>query len=126
MSDLPPAPPPSQPPPPFQPPPPSYPQALPGMPGAPMPAPIMPPSAMARPGIVWTRQFGGEAAIAILVGLATIIVPFAFNRVFFFLPIIGLLSGVQAIRRGRMIGGIVAIVLNLIGGIITIIAITGG
>jgi hypothetical protein len=91
-----------------------------------MPGPIMQPQAMARPGIVWTRQFGGEAGIAVLVGLATIIVPFVFNRVFFFLPIIGLLSGIQAMRRGRMIGGIVAIALNVIGGIITILALTGG
>ena len=48
------------------------------------------------------------------------------NRVFFFLPIIGLIAGIQAIRTGRMIGGIVAIVLNIIGGIITLIGLFGG
>jgi hypothetical protein len=68
-------------------------------------------------------QFSGAAAWGILLGLATIIVPFVFNRVFFFIPIIGLIVGVQAIRGGRLIGGIVAIVLNLIGGVITLIAL---
>jgi hypothetical protein len=71
-------------------------------------------------------QFTGPAAWSILLGLVTIIVPFLFNRVFFFLPIIGLLSGVQAIRRGKMIGGVSGIVLNVIGGIITLIVLFGG
>ena len=60
------------------------------------------------------------------VGVASIAVPLLFNRVFFFLPIIGLIAGVRAIMRGRMIGGIVAIVLNVIGGLITILALTAG
>jgi len=58
-----------------------------------------------------------------VVGLATVVVPFLFARVFFFLPIIGLLTGVQAIRGGRLIGGIIGIVLSVIGGIITLIAL---
>lgn len=68
-------------------------------------------------------QLTGAAGWGILLGLATIIVPFVFNRVFFFIPIIGLLAGVQAIRTGRLMGGIVAIILNIIGGIITLIAL---
>jgi hypothetical protein len=55
-----------------------------------------------------------------------IAVPFVFNRVFFFLPIIGLILAIQAIVRSKkMIGGIVAIVLNVIGGIITLIGLFG-
>lgn len=61
-----------------------------------------------------------------LLGVVTIVVPFVFNRVFFFLPIIGLLAGIQALRTRKVIGGIVAIVLNVIGGIITILGLVGG
>lgn len=68
-------------------------------------------------------QFSGYAAWSIGVGLATVIVPFVFNRVFFFIPIIGLLGAVQAIRGGRLIGGVIGMVLNVIGGIITLIAL---
>ena len=76
-----------------------------------------------RPGISMMTQFTGAALWSIILGLASILVPFLFNYVFFLLPIIGLLGGVQAIRTGRLIGGIVGIVLNIIGGVITIFAL---
>jgi hypothetical protein len=44
-------------------------------------------------------------------------------HVFFFLPLLGLFYGVRAIMRGRMIGGIIGIVLNIIGGVITLLAL---
>lgn len=59
-------------------------------------------------------------------GLITIIVPLVFNRVYFFLPIIGLLLGIYAIFRRQLVGGIVAVILNVVGGILTIIGLTGG
>ena len=68
-------------------------------------------------------QFSGDALWSIGFGLASTIVPLVLNYVFFFLPLIGLFYGVRAIMRGRMIGGIVGIVLNVIGGIITLIAL---
>jgi hypothetical protein len=71
-------------------------------------------------------QFGGDAAWSIGLGLVSIIVPFLLNRVFFFLPLIGLFYGFRAIRRGRMIGGIVGLVLNVLGGIITLFGLFGG
>lgn len=71
-------------------------------------------------------QFTGAAGWGVLLGVVTIVVPFVFNRVFFFLPIIGLLAGIQALRTRKVIGGIVAIVLNVIGGIITILGLVGG
>ena len=71
-------------------------------------------------------QFTGAAGLAVILGLVSIIVPFAFGRVFFFLPLIGLLSAVRAIRRGQVIGGIVGIVLNVLGGIVTLISLFGG
>ena len=63
---------------------------------------------------------------SILLGLASTILPFVINYVFFFLPLIGLVYGVRAIMRGRMIGGIVGIVLNLLGGAVTLFALFGG
>ncbi len=70
-------------------------------------------------------QFSGSAAWACGVGLVTIIVPFAFGRVFFFLPIIGIIYGFRAIQRGKLIGGVTGIVLSAIGGIITLIGLFG-
>jgi hypothetical protein len=96
----------------------------PGPPGQ-VPPPYMP-LAAAGAGLGLISQFRGDALWSIGLGLVSIVVPFAFNRVFFFLPLIGLFSGIRAIRRGRMIGGIVGLVLNAIGGIITIIALVGG
>ena len=71
-------------------------------------------------------QFTGNALYGILVGLATIIVPLLFQRVFFFLPIIGLIIAIYAIFRKQVIGGVIGVVLNVIGGILTIIGLTGG
>jgi hypothetical protein len=78
---------------------------------------------MGRPGVSMMTQFTGPALWSIILGLASILVPFIFNYVFFLLPIIGLLGAVQAFRTGRVIGGIVGTVLNLIGGAITIFAL---
>ena len=71
-------------------------------------------------------QFTGNAGWGILVGIATILVPLLFQRVFFFLPIIGLIIGIYAVVRKQVIGGVIAVVLNVIGGILTIIGLTGG
>jgi hypothetical protein len=127
MSDQPPGsppPPPSsfQPPPPssFQPPPPMLPPGYAGQ----VPPPYMPVAA-AGAGLSLMSQFKGDALWSVLLGLVSIIVPFVLNRIFFFLPLIGLFYGIRAIQRGRMIGGIVGIVLCVIGGIITILGLIG-
>jgi hypothetical protein len=70
-------------------------------------------------------QLSGAAAWACGVGLVTIIVPFAFGRVFFFLPIIGIIYGFRAIQRGKLIGGVTGIVLSAIGGVVTLIGVFG-
>lgn len=69
-------------------------------------------------------QFSGSAMWACIAGLVTIVVPFAFGRVYFFLPIIGIITGIRAIRAGKLIGGIVGIALSAIGGLITVVALT--
>ena len=97
---------------------------MPPPPGAPgqVPPPYLP-TAVAGTGLNLMYQFSGDALWSIGFGLASTIVPFVLDRVFFFLPLLGLFYGVRAIMRGRVIGGIVGIVLNVIGGIITLIAL---
>ena len=125
MSDQPPGNPP--PPPPYQPPP-GY-APLPPQPNAPSsiqtPPPYLPVAAAGAGGGLMS-QFGGDAAWSIGFGLASTIIPFVFNYVLFFLPLIGIFYGVRAIMRGRLIGGIVGLVLNVIGGLITVYALTAG
>lgn len=67
-------------------------------------------------------QFTGPALWSIIAGIVSIVVPFFTNFYLPVLPLIGLFYGVQAIRRGRPIGGIVGIVLCVIGGIVALLA----
>lgn len=88
--------------------------------------PAYPPAAIgAGVGLGLLSQFTGTALSSCIVGLITIIVPFAFGYAFYILPIAGILSGLRAIQRGKVIGGATGIGLNLIGGLITIIALRG-
>ena len=88
------------------------------------PAPGVQPGPGARfSGLV--PQFTGIAAWGVIIGLATVIVPLAFHQVFYLLPIAGLLAGVQAIRRGKMAGGVIAVVLSVLGGILTLNRVLG-
>ena len=137
MSDLPPSPPPGSapPPPPFQPPPgysplPPPPSSAPpgGIPPAGYAGPQIPPSYVpaavvgAATGAGLMSQFGGAAAWSIGLGIVSIVVPFVSTFYFPIMPIIGGLNGVRAIQRGRIVGGIVGLVLNAIGGIVALIA----
>jgi hypothetical protein len=67
-------------------------------------------------------QFGGAAAWSIGLGVVSIIVPFVSTFYFPIMPIIGALNGVRAIQRGRVVGGIVGLVLNAIGGLVALFA----
>lgn len=80
------------------------------------------PVAAVGAGTTLLSQFGGAAAWSIGLGIVSIIAPFAFNFYFPIMPILGALNGVRAMQRGRLIGGVVGIVLNAIGGIIALIA----
>jgi hypothetical protein len=82
------------------------------------------PMAAAGAGIGLMSQFKGSALWSIALGLVSVVVPFVWGYVFFFLPFIGIFYGVRAIRRGQVIGGIVGIVLCCIGGFITILSRT--
>ena len=93
------------------------------MSGTPSPAPKSA-AATGTSGLI--SQFTGNAGWGILVGLITIIVPLAFQRVYFFLPIIGLIVAIYAIVKKQVIGGVVGLILNVVGGILTIIGLTQG
>ena len=93
------------------------------VPATPPPPDHVPPVRPARG--VLGHQFGGYAAVSIAVGLATILVPLFFGRPLFFLPIVGVIGAIQALRRGRTVGAIVGMVLSVIGGIITLYALYG-
>jgi hypothetical protein len=137
MSDLPPPPPPGSPPPPpppFQPPPgylpppptnmppPGYaPQSPPTDYTGQVPPPYMPVAAVGA-GTSLLSQFRGAAAWSVGFGVVSIVVPLVSSFYFPIMPIIGALNGVRAIQRGRVIGGIVGLVLNGIGGLIALIA----
>lgn len=67
-------------------------------------------------------QFKGMAAWSIGFGLLSIVVPFVTNFYFPLLPVVGVLSAIRAIQRGLVIGGVVGIILNAIGGLVSLIA----
>jgi hypothetical protein len=91
----------------------------------------MPPTGLpgTRPAVNIASQFSGMALWSIILGLLSVGVPlatgiFSGGSAFYFyiLPIFGFIRGVQAITRGQMIGGIVGIVLNILGGFMSLIA----
>jgi len=74
-------------------------------------------------GLGLVSQFTGAALTSCVFGLITVIVPFVFGTVFYILPIAGILAGLRAIQRGKVIGGATGIGLNVLGGVITVIAL---
>ena len=86
-----------------------------------MAPPIVPTAALGVAGLSY--QLGGRAAWSIGFGLISVVVPlFATGFYFRVTPVIGLFYGIQAIRQGRLIGGIVGIVLCALGGLTSLFA----
>lgn len=87
-------------------------------------APAAPPAfspAPARPsGLAY--QFGGDALWSIVFGLASVVVPLATPIYFPILPIFGLWRGVLAVRRGRVVGGVIGLVWSAIGCVVSLLA----
>ncbi len=98
-----------------------------GMPtGAPGYGNVPPGYPQARPGISLTSQFTGLAMWSIILGVVSVGVPIVTGLMgnggvvfFYILPIFGFIRGVQAATRGQVIGGVIGIVLNVLGGIIS-------
>ena len=112
----------------YQPPaPPSYsdipPAPPPGAPG------YVPPSGYPNPqaGVNMMSQFSGMAAWSIILGVLSVGVPVVTGLTsngsvvyFYILPIFGFIRGIQAVTRGQVMGGIIGIVLNILGGLISL------
>jgi hypothetical protein len=88
-------------------------------------SPYVPAAAGVGMGVGLMSQFSGVALSSCVLGVVTVLVPLFFGYVFYILPIAGILAGARAIMRGKVIGGSVGIGLNVIGGLITIIALRG-
>ena len=139
MADIPPPPPPppsDQPPPApggYASPPPGYSAPPPGyQPGQPPSPGYMPPGIgpTSGTGIDLGRQLAG-ASVSIIFGVISVLVPVVTSIVtggsvfyFYILPVFGIFRGIQAMTRGFVIGGIIGIVLNLIGGLVSVIVAT--
>lgn len=72
-------------------------------------------------------QFTGMALWSVILGVLSVGVPILTGLTsgghivyFYVIPIFGLIRGIQAVTRGLVIGGIVGIVLNVIGGLISL------
>ena len=147
---IPPPPPPGTPPPAFQPPPgyamppgyqppPSYqpPQALyQPAPGYAPTSGYVPPTAGYAPavygaaaGVSLMSQFSGIALWSIILGAVSVGVPIMTYMstggtvtFFYVLPIVGLIRGFTAFSRGQVIGGLLGMGLNAVGGLISLFA----
>jgi hypothetical protein len=73
-------------------------------------------------GISFAHQFGGAAACSMGLGLVAIVVPLMSNFYFPILPVFGVINAIRAIRNGRLAGGVIGIVLNLLGGLVSLLA----
>lgn len=67
-------------------------------------------------------QFGGNAAYSIVVGVLGIALPFMAGYYFRVLPIFGIITGVRAMTRGRVLGGAVGVGVNVLAGIVSLFA----
>ena len=84
--------------------------------------PLPPAAAVAGGTGALLYQLGGPAAWSIGLGIVSIVVPFVSNFYFPILPIAGLINAVRAVQRGRVIGGVVGIVVNVLGGLVSLFA----
>jgi hypothetical protein len=108
------------------------PQSAPPMPGpvqgsAAGPPPVQRPAAGRAPATQGLGyQFGGSAMWSLIFGAASVVVPFITiggQGIYFpILPIFGLWRAVLAIRAGRVLGGVVGLVLNALGCLVSLLA----
>ena len=67
-------------------------------------------------------QFGGAAGWSVGFGLIAIVSPFVTGVYFPIMPIAGGINALRAMQRGRLLGGAVGLGLNLLGGLVSILA----
>jgi hypothetical protein len=82
--------------------------------------PAFGPNRVATGGIA--SQFSGDAMWSCIFGLASVLVPL-FTPIYFpILPLFGLWRGVLACRSGRVVGGVLGLVLNALGAIVSLLS----
>lgn len=86
-----------------------------------LPAPAVAGGAIAVGGAGLMYQFGGPAAWSIGFGVASIVAPLFAGFYFQFLPLLGLVYAARAFQRGRPIGAAVGVVVNIVGGLVSLI-----
>lgn len=86
------------------------------------PQPVNPGAVLFGSASALTYQFGGYAAYSIVVGVLGVALPFVAGYYFRVLPIFGIISGVRAMMRGRVLGGAVGIGVNVLAGIVSLIS----
>ncbi len=86
------------------------------------PPPAAPASSPARRPAGLAYQFSGNALWSIVFGVASVVVPVLTPVYFPILPIFGLWRGVLAIRTGRVAGGVVGVVANVLGCVVSLLA----
>lgn len=93
-----------------------------------MPQPLNPVAVGLGGSAMLMNQFTGPALGSIIAGVLSIGLPLFTTFYFPILPILGILGAIGAMVRGRLIGGLVGLVLNLIGGFLSLQAsgILGG
>jgi len=92
---------------------------------SPYPQPINPSAVAFGSAGAILYQFGGPAMGSLIAGAVTVGVPLLLNRYYIILPVVGVLTGVRAVMRGRLLGGLVGIGLNVLGGIFTLVGLFG-
>ncbi len=91
-------------------------------PAAAAPPPASPASSPAPRPAGLAYQFSGNALWSIVFGVASVVVPILTPVYFPILPIFGLWRGVLAIRTGRVAGGVVGVMANVLGCVVSLLA----
>lgn len=99
-----------------------YQQQPPQQPWAQYPQPVNPGAVAFGGASALMYQFGGPAAYSVIVGLLGIGLPLFAGYYFRVLPLFGILSGVRAIMRGRVLGGAVGIAVNVLAGLLSLVS----
>jgi hypothetical protein len=68
------------------------------------------------------HQFTGDARLSIVFGVISVVVPL-FTPIYFpIMPIFGLWRGVLAVRRGGVAGGVIGLLVNTLGCLVSLLA----
>lgn len=67
-------------------------------------------------------QFTGDALWSMLFGVLSVVVPLVSRFYFPIMPLFGIWRGVLAVRRGRVVGGVIGLTVSAIGCLVSLLA----